>query len=307
MTKTRNFGPGIGRVLLGALGVGTVAAGLVVREIRRSSGTILSGGRRRRYLLHVPKNYQPGKATPLVISMHGYAEWPGHQVQISRWTQLAEENGFLVVFPAGTMWPMRWRTRGEPGSEMDPMIDVRFISALIDTLQGRYTIDPRRIYANGLSNGGGMSFALACRLSERIAAIGSVAGAYLTPWTDCSASRPVPLIAFHGTHDPVVPYDGGPSLRFNIPFPAIPEWIAEYAYRNGCEGSPVELLKAGAVRGIRYSGPSPEAEVDFFTIQGGGHTWPCSRPMPKWLVGTTNQDVDATRMMWKFFQAHPLP
>jgi polyhydroxybutyrate depolymerase len=306
MTKTSDSGRGIGRALLGALGVGAVAAGLLAREIRRSSGTIFSGGLRRSYLLHVPKSYQPAKTTPLVISIHGYAEWPGHQAQISRWTQLADEHGFLVVFPAGTKWPMRWRTRGEPGSEMDPMIDVCFISDLIDILQERYSIDPRRIYANGLSNGGGMSFALACKLSERIAAIGSVSGAYLTPWSDSSASRPVPLIAFHGTHDPVVPYQGGPSRSFNLPFPVVPDWIAEYAYRNGCEGAPIELLNAGAVRGIRYRGSSPEAEVIFYTIEGGGHTWPGSRPMPEWLVGRTDRDADATRMMWKFFQSHPM-
>ena len=115
---------------------------------------------------------------------------------------------FLVVYPEGTGFPRRWRAGGWPG---DPMADVVFISDLIDTLSAEYNIDPARIYANGLSNGGGMSFLLGCALSDRIAAIGGVAGAYALPLEDCLPSRPVPMIIFHGTVDAIVPYLGGPS------------------------------------------------------------------------------------------------
>ena len=89
--------------------------------------------------------------------------------------------------------------------------DVRFISDLIDDLEKAYNIDPTRIYANGLSNGGGMAFVLSCTLSDRIAAVGMVAAAQMLPWSWCTDHRPVPMIAFHGTADSIVPYEGGTS------------------------------------------------------------------------------------------------
>ena len=125
------------------------------------------------------------------------------------------------------------------------MVDVRFISDLIDKLQQDYVIDPTRIYVNGLSNGGGMTYLLACELSERIAAVGSVSGAYLYPLEDCQPERPVPLIAFHGTADPIVPFIGGPSRSFDIPFPVIPDWMAAYAAKNGCNPTPQSAAEAG--------------------------------------------------------------
>ena len=173
------------------------------------SGRIVSGGQERAYVLHVPKNYDPSIPVPLVISLHGFAEWPAHQMEISRWNDLADREGFLVVYPAGTGFPLRWRLRGDATNPDLPMTDVRFISDLIDRLMQEYRIDPARVYANGLSNGGGMSDVLACTLADRIAAIGGVSGAYLFPRDECRPPRAVPVIAFHGTDDPIVPYPGG--------------------------------------------------------------------------------------------------
>src|SRR5947209_15439212 len=102
-------------------------------------------------------------------------------------------------------------------TEAGLMRDVRFISELIDTLRAAYNIDPTRIYANGLSIGGGMAFVLSCTLSDRIAAVGMVAAAQSLPSSWCTDHRPVPMIAFHGTADPIVPYQGGDrkSTRLN--------------------------------------------------------------------------------------------
>ena len=128
----------------------------------RTNGSLTSTGEQRRYLLYVPDSYDPSTPTPLVISIHGFAEWPAHQQQISHWNDLADEHGVLMVYPMGTSFPLRWRANGDAGL----MQDVTFISDLIDYLEGEYNVDPARIYANGLSNGGGMSFALSCKLSE---------------------------------------------------------------------------------------------------------------------------------------------
>jgi polyhydroxybutyrate depolymerase len=226
-------------------------------------------------------------------------------MDLSHWNDLADQYGFIVVYPSGTNFPLRWRTRGDPGSDADPVRDVTFIADLMDTLEQNYNIDPSRIYANGLSNGGGMSFVLSCQLSERIAAVGLVAGAYLYPWEACSASRPVPTIVFHGKDDPIVPFQGGPSKAFDIPFPMIPDWVTELANHNQCTGTLVEQSKQGDVSGIRYT--DCDEDVLFYTIEDGGHTWPGGEALPKWITGPTTYDINATRVMWDFFQQHALP
>ncbi len=294
-------------VLLLALGLPLALAALVVgifKLVNRTNGTLISSGERRRYLLYVPESYMPGEPTPLVISFHGFAEWPAHQRDISHWNDLADEYGFIVVYPMGTRFPLRWRTHGAPDTEADRKRDVTFISDLIDAVSARYSIDPDRIYANGLSNGGGMTLALACDLAERIAAFGSVSGAYLLPWDECTPSRPVPGIVFHGTADRIVPFEGGPSHAFDIPFPSIPQWVETLAQRNGCDVAPQSLPARGDVRGVAYTGC--DADVVFYTIDGGGHAWPGGGSMPRAIVGHITQDIDATRVMWAFFERHPL-
>ena len=271
-----------------------------------TNGEIVSSGQNRRYLLYVPKTYNPANPTPLIISMHGFAGWPAHQMDVSKWDALADEYGFIVVYPAGRGLPMYWRTGGLSGNDTDMMKDVTFISDLIDTLQAEYNIDPARIYANGFSNGGGMSFVLACKLADRIAAVGIVSGTYLLPWNECNPSRPVPLIDFHGTADPVIPYEGELPKVLNISSPAIPEWIDELSRRNGCNDQPLELPAIQDVRGIQYTNCTANAEVVLYTVVGGGHSWPGVKAMIEQIAGHTTMAIDATRVMWEFFQTHPM-
>jgi len=289
-------------IALGALALLVALAAGAFLLANRTNGTLVSSGEKRAYLLYVPDSYDPTVPAPLVVSFHGFAEWPAHQMRISGWNELADRYGFIVVYPSGTGFPLGWRTHGTAGPT--PPIDVLFVSDLIDELEARFNIDATRIYANGLSNGGGMAFVLSCALSERIAAIGGVSGAYLLPWELCTPSRPVPTIVFHGTDDPIVPYQGGPSRSFNIAFPAIPAWVAMLAERNGCHETPVELPRMGEATGVAYSDCS--ASVAFYTIAGGGHAWPGGEPLPEMIVGHTTQDLNATQLMWDFFQAHRL-
>ncbi len=128
-------------------------------------------------------------------------------METSRWNTVADEQGFIVVYPSGRalggsgtgVRPKVWGMTAEVGQ----MRDVRFIADLIDTLEANYNIDRRRIYANGFSLGGGMVFALSCTLSDRIAAVGTVAAAQTLPWEWCEDPAAVPVIAFHGTADPM--------------------------------------------------------------------------------------------------------
>jgi polyhydroxybutyrate depolymerase len=275
-------------------------------RLTETTATIVtSAGQTREYILYVPKSYDRNKPTPLVISMHGAANWPKFQMNISQWNSLADEDGFIVVYPAGEGGgPKTWFLRGERTPSRMP--DVVFISELIDTLEASYNIDPARIYANGLSNGGGVAFALSCMLSDRIAAFGAVASAVTLPLDWCDGSRPAPMIAFHGTDDRFTPYHGAKVWLAPDPFPSIPEWTANWARRNRCAPTPVESAAASDVTRLDYTDCADDASVVFYTIKGGGHTWPGGQPLPEWLVGPTSRSIDATRLMWAFFRQHSL-
>ena len=272
----------------------------------RDNGGFVSSGEQRTYRLYVPKSYDRIRPTPLVISMHGAGLWGAAQMDMSRWNAVADEHGLIVVYPSGVRGggPRVWHV-GE--AEERSSKDVRFIAELIDTLKASYNIDPARIYADGLSNGGGMAFALSCTLSDRIAAVGLVASAQFLPWNECHDQRAVPVIAFHGTEDRLTPYHGGmsPVSRDHV-FPSIPTFIATWARRNRCGAEPVESTVAADVTRLEYKGCADDADVVLYTIQGGGHTWPGGGPMPEWFAGKTSRSVDASRQAWAFFQAHPL-
>jgi polyhydroxybutyrate depolymerase len=170
--------------------------------------TIISSGKKREYLLYLPKSYGRAKPTPLVINLHTAMSWPSSSMAISQWNQAADEYGFIVAYPEGTgLGPKSWEMKGSETPTRMP--DVIFIAELIDKLERSYNIDKKRVYANGMSNGGVMAFVLSCTLSDRIAAVGMVSAGLDPGWSWCTDHRPVPVIAFHGTADPVCPYNGG--------------------------------------------------------------------------------------------------
>lgn len=274
--------------------------------VNRTNGQITSGGEKREYLLYVPESYDPNTPSPLVINIHGFAQWPANQMRVSGWNELADQYGFIVVYPSGTGFPLRWRVSADPENPEGPEKEIAFFSDLIHKLTEEFNIDSSRIYANGLSNGGGMTLLLSCRLSDEITAIGSVAGAYLFDIEACMPQRPVPAIFFHGREDRIVPYEGGPSERYALPFPSIPEFVHSYTQQNGCNPDSTNVMDTTNIIGFRYSGCSENAAVVFYTIADGGHTWPGGSPLPEWITGKTTQEIDATELMWKFFQEYSL-
>lgn len=269
----------------------------------RNSGTIMSSDQEREYLLHVPASYDPSTATPLVISLHGAALWPAGQMEVSQWNRVADQHGFIVVYPSGVSGhgPRVWNVNRGPGLALD----VRFIADLIDALEATHNIDPARIYANGLSNGGGMAWVLSCTLSDRIAAVGMVGSAFLLPSSWCTDTRPVPMVTFHGTADPATPYHGGTSWVAPNPFPDIPAWTAAWARRNHCAPTPIDAQVSADVTHRAFTGC--DAPVELYTILGGGHTWPGGGALPEWFVGRTTRSIDASAVMWEFFQKVKLP
>jgi polyhydroxybutyrate depolymerase len=179
---------------------------------------------------------------------------------------------------------------------------------LIDTLEASYNIDPTQIYANGFSNGGDMAFVLSCTLSDRIAAVGMVAAAHEVPWSWCADHRPVPMVAFHGTADPLVPYQEGPSFDpVNlVKFPAVRDWASNWARTNRCVPNPIESAVTANVIRVQYTKCADDAGGVLYTVMGGGHQWPGGKPIPEWLVGPYSRNIDATSLMWAFFREHRL-
>ena len=291
------------------IGLPLVLAGIeaVRYHVRnRSNGSIVSSGVEREYLLYVPRSYDRSRPTPLVISLHGGSMWPAAQMRTSQWNRVADEHGFIVVYPSGVSGrgPRAWRAGGSLGSSRD----VQFIAELIDTLRAGYNIDSTMVFADGLSNGGGMAFLLSCTLSDRIAAVGVVGVAVFLPWSGCTNQRAVPMIAFHGTADRFAWYHGGTSwVAPRDRFPDISRWTAMWARRNQCSATPVDSAVTFDVTRRVYSHCADDAAVVLYTVEGGGHTWPGGGPMPEWFVGRTTRSIDASGEMWAFFREHRLP
>jgi polyhydroxybutyrate depolymerase len=269
-------------------------------------GTILSSGVKREYLLYIPTRYERTRPTPLVICLHTSMSWPSSAMAISQWNKVADQNGFLVVYPAGTgSGSKSWEMAGSETPSHMP--DVLFISQLIDKLEASYNIDKTRIYANGMSNGGGMSFVLSCTLSDRIAAVGMVSAGLDPEWNWCTDHRPVPVIAFHGTADPICPYNGGWSKLAGGAFPSVPGFMANWSRRNHCGPNPVESAVAADVTRIQYTECAGGASVVLYTVKGEGHQWPGGRRVPaQWMLGHYSHSIDATGLMWAFFHEHQL-
>jgi len=302
------------RLLIGAalviVGIPVLlVAGIVVtfKILDRTNGALVSSGIPRRYLLHVPPSYDANKPTPLVLSLHGAAGWPMQQRNMTGWDRLADEKGFLVAYPAGRGTPQVW-SDGPVGA----MQDVRFISDLIDTISAHYRVDPARIFVNGLSNGGMMTFAVSCRLADRIAAVGLVSAAMtmrqMSEW--CANAPPMPAVIIHGTGDRIVPFGGGalgdPFNPAHPVFPPVRAWVADWGERNRCAAAPVDSVLSAKVTRTLYTRCADSATVVLYAMQGGGHQWPGGKALPAWWVGPMNDGLDATHAIWTFYEAHPM-
>jgi polyhydroxybutyrate depolymerase len=283
-----------------------------VPEAGWSTRTISSSGMERCYYLYIPKQYHPDLPAPLVFSFHGFLSNPASHSLITGWRKLADQHGFLLVVPQGTEFPQRWYASDLWGRE--DTNDVQFYLDMLAELSSVTSIDEERVYVNGFSNGGGMTFDLGCNAADTFAAMGTVAAAVVTK-DNCNPSRPMPAIAFHGTADPIVPYEGGamgsPLLKMaaqitHAPpvFVGVEDWVAFWAEGNGCDPAAETIPPQGDASGVRYTGCDENAEVVFYTIDKGGHSWPGGFPIPG--VGKTSRDIDATEELWEFYQAHTL-
>ncbi|MEQ8672227.1 MAG: PHB depolymerase family esterase [Aggregatilineales bacterium] len=262
---------------------------------------ITLNGETRNLLFYIPESYDNTLAVPLILSLHGFASSPNQQSSYSDWHDLAEAEGFIVAYPQGTGFPLRWNS-GDLGVRLGNVADdVGYINALMDWFITNWCIDETRIYVNGLSNGGGMTDRLACELSERIAAVGMVAGAYNPLEDGCDSTRPMPVIAFHGTSDSIVPYDGLSNRLFD--FPSVESWAQTWAERDGCQPEADSLTVTDDVTQTRYSDCENGVEVTLYTIEDGNHVWYGADL--GFSFGKVNA-IDATTTIWAFYQRFSL-
>lgn len=253
-------------------------------------------GTERSYVLHLPAGYDQSLQYPLVFNFHGLTQTGAQQQTTSGMDAVADEAGFIVVYPDGLN--KSWNA----GINNEDVDDVGFINALLDHLIATYSVDDRKVYSTGFSMGGYFSYRLACELSHRIAAIAPVSGLLATTVAStCNPSRDIPVLHFHGTNDQVVSYEGTYSL-------SVEETLAYWRQNNECtseaeitlypdlnttDGSTVEL--------IAYKACTSGSEVSHFKIHNEGHTWPGSS---SW---GSNRDIIASREIWSFFSQYSLP
>lgn len=265
-----------------------LVAGMVgwFTALHETSGTMRVQGTPRAWLLHVPAHLPPSTPVPLVISLHGAGGWPAQQRDVSGWSHLADSLGFLVVYPAGELeGPRIWHVGRGHGLARDTSL----IARLIDTIAATHAVDRTRIFASGLSNGGGMNFVLACAMPGRIAAVGLASAARTLPIHWCESRTPVPMIDFHGAADSIVPFAGGlgtstfAPTRFDPdarPLPPVRAFDSTWAVHNGCAPAPISTGLGPGVTRLAWTGCAGGADVVLHVVTSGGHQWPGGRQFP---------------------------
>lgn len=285
----------------------STCAGLADRGSGTSRGTLSHDGRTRTYQLHIPAGYDPGRPTPLLVSLHGQGSYGLQQIVYSDVRALADREGFLVVAP-DVAYPDtdQWHTGAALGdTPADTTIDdLGFVGRLLNRLEANLCVDADRVFATGISSGAFMASALACRMPNRIAAVATVAGSvFFDDPVVCRSARAVPVLAFHGSADRNVPFPAQ-TFRRSGPRDSVVNHLRRWALRrNGCNESTTVSVLAPDVSLRQWACP-PSGATKLVRIQGGGHTWPGS-PFEVPSLGLTTQQVSATDMAWRFFLRHP--
>jgi polyhydroxybutyrate depolymerase len=275
--------------------------------------TLTVSGHRRTVIVHVPAGYTGNRKLALVLNLHGSESTASAEEKFSGMDATADADHFIAAYPQALIPDgigYDWNIPGEPmvnGKFPPPSApsDVAFLTTLVRDLAGRYCVDLSRVDATGVSGGGRMASQLACDASGVFAAIGPVAGLrYPSP---CPASRPVPVIAFHGTADLIDPFDGHGLGYWTYSVPTAAQLWADHDHCAVSTGP--QTIAGRGYHLTRYSGCSGGTQVELYAITGEGHEWPGGPPMPSAItsvLGPQSDAVGANALMWAFFQTHPL-
>ncbi len=267
------------------------------------------GGLERRYLVHVPRGYDPSRPCPVVLAFHDALGAAELFVTQGQWDRFADRHGVLVVYPEGTGRSTQMLTFNAGTccgyAARSGVDDVGFVRALLDALPSLYAVDRRRVYATGLGNGAMLCYRLACEMPERLAAIGPVGGGMTVEGP--RPARPVPLVHVHGLEDGFAPAEGGvgPTPLQTYYHRPIRDVIAWWAEVNHCRKEPAGVERRKDYVLQRYA-PAPGragAPVLLYTIPGAGHNWPGGVDATEHKgTGPFVRSVDATALIWEFFE-----
>jgi polyhydroxybutyrate depolymerase len=271
------------------------------------------GGVTRQYKVHVPPSYKPEEPMPVVFCFHGLGQNAVlFCVGGADMPAKSDQEGFILVMPNGVQ--NSWNAGTCCGSAASSQVDdVAFVRAVFAEISEHLNIDLSRVYATGLSNGGYMSYRLACEASDIFAAVAPGAGAIgmddigggtstTGNFGECEPSHPVSVLDIHGTADILVPYSlQQPSLE-------------RIAMKNGCETttSPAAQPESGGDTScVSYEGCPAGIDVTGCTVMDGGHTWfgnaSCGTgagPTGCSIVGKNSEFLVNTDVIWEFFRAH---
>lgn len=271
--------------------------------------TLTSGGLLRVAHVHVPASYDASTGTMLIIAYHGFFETGLEQEVQSRMNPSSDAHGFIAVYPEGVA--NSWNAGDCCGDAWTNSVDdVQYTKDLLARLESDYCIDPKHVFATGFSNGGFFSHRLGCEMSDVFGAIAPVAGVLGEDPSQCRPKRPIPVLDFHGTADPVVPYNGGtPLIQLNLAgvldFRSVGTTLSFWITNNACLAPPTTYFKNGDVTCTLWGTCKGKADVVHCAIANGGHQWPGGVTLP--VVGYNTMDISATETMVQFFLAHPLP
>lgn len=250
-------------------------------------GTIQIAGVTRHYRLHVPRAFRPFRPKAVVFGIHGFRGQPEGFERGTGLSAKADQEGFIVVYPkatelsAGTtFWP-------PPPANQD---DLAFVARLLEMVQSTFFVDPRRVYATGASNGGGMTEVLGCTMADRFAAVAPVIAADIVTGVPCEPGQPVPAIFVFGEEDALVPWPNGVP-GFIVP---PPEQAEMWAARNGT--TEFEEVPGEAFDLWTWRTPGQHRrDVQLYLVHGAGHEWPHAEV----------HGIEATDVIWSFFESHP--
>lgn len=260
---------------------------------------IIIDNTQRMYRLYLPIHYVNTMQHALILNFHGYASDPEWQEHISKFDQLANTQGFIVVYPEGTMGNdgvRGWNTGLH--SEITSN-DVLFVSNLLNDIQRNLCVNPNQIYATGFSNGGGFVNELACTMSGRIAAFAPVSGSYVSSFKNCAVHKSVSLMEIHGTADGIVPYNGDNRTREF----AVQSWTKRWVLHDNCYPKSSVAYRSKRVVEYSWTNCQDQASIITYKIMGGRHTWPVLRF--KRSINGHNVYINAATLIWDFFDQHP--
>ena len=258
-------------------------------------------GLERSFYIHAPTNIEQLDKIPLLFVLHGFGGSAERIMGYSNFQSIADESNFIAIFPQGSPFETilssassHWNSGGwTVGSDVD---DVDFINSIIDWVSGEYNIDQERIYSTGMSNGGFMSYHLACNLSSRIAAIASVTGS-MTKQTfeDCDPTHPTPILQIHGAADTTVPYRGNSALGME----SIPVSLNYWATFNACNPEPIVAVadffeESYSIEYWSYENCLNNTQVDLILHSTMGHFWP----------SMDSHSISASADIWSFLSKY---